>query len=490
MARASCVVQKISVTAVISLVIAVAAWVLFTGEAKQREWSAASEAALRRPTGYPQLVSSDPMPMADGMMGGEMCQWVPASTNTTLVAALQQEQMAANRSAPALDEDRPAVDADREPIRMIRDTYPTYSAVAVDVNTNEVYLQDENLFGFKVFNRLDNTPPNATMTEPKRMVGGLRTKLEFNCGLYLDQNTGDVYSVNNDTVNTLVIFGREARGNVPPKRELATPHGTFGIAVDEQNQELFLTIQHDNAVVVYNKMAADDEAPLRLLQGDRTELEDPHGIAVDSKNNWMFVSNHGSVHQVRPDVGPDQGDIAVTGLPTQRRERKENWPLDRDRALRGSGQSDPPSISIYSIKAEGDTPPLRVIEGPETQLNWPAAMFVDSERGELYVANDADDSVLVFRMTDSGDVAPTRVIKGPKTGIKNPTGIFVDLKNDEMWVSNMGNHSATVFPRAANGDVAPLRTIRSAPLGKQALAIGNPGAAGYDSKREEILVPN
>jgi len=54
----------------------------------------------------------------------------------------------------------------------------------------------------------------------------------------------------------------------------------------------------------------------------------------------------------------------------------------------------------------------------------------------------------------------------------------------------MGNHSATVYSAQASGDVAPLRTIRSAPLGMRALAIGNPGAVGYDSKREEILVPN
>lgn len=54
----------------------------------------------------------------------------------------------------------------------------------------------------------------------------------------------------------------------------------------------------------------------------------------------------------------------------------------------------------------------------------------------------------------------------------------------------MGNHTATVYRRTASGNVAPLRTIRSAPLGKLALAIGNPGAVGYDSKREEILVPN
>ena len=95
-----------------------------------------------------------------------------------------------------------------------------------------------------------------------------------------------------------------------------------------------------------------------------------------------------------------------------------------------------------------------------------------------------------FRETDNGDAAPTRVVKGSQTGLSSPTSIFVDGKNDELLVSNMGNHSATVYRRTASGDVAPLRTIRSAPQGKQAQMIGNPGAAAYDSKREEILVPN
>jgi len=64
------------------------------------------------------------------------------------------------------------------------------------------------------------------------------------------------------------------------------------------------------------------------------------------------------------------------------------------------------------------------------------------------------------------------------------------LKNQEVWLSNMGNHRATVYPLSASGNVAPLRTIRSAPEDKMAQAIGNPGAVGYDTKREEILVPN
>src|SRR5215471_2779416 len=97
------------------------------------------------------------------------------------------------------------------------------------------------------------------------------------------------------TVDTLVIFDRNAKGNVPPTRELYTPHGTFGIAVDEAAEEMFLTLQHDSAMVVFRKYAQKDESPLRLLQGDATGLADPHGIALDTKNGWVFISNHGAV---------------------------------------------------------------------------------------------------------------------------------------------------------------------------------------------------
>ena len=449
---------------ILAAVVAVAALVLF--------WRISPDfRSARKPTGQPQLVSVKPLPVPEG----QVCPWMPASASSSMSSLLEPLQGASGEAASAYQPPSESIDADRAPVRIIRDTYPTYSAVAVDLNSNEVYLQDENLFGFKVFGRLDNTPPTAAFSEPKRIVEGLNTKMEFNCGLYVDPGTGDVYSVNNDTVNTMVIFSRNAEGNVAPKRDLETPHGTFGIAVNEQAGELFLTVQHDNAVVAYRKMAQGEEGPLRLLQGDHTQLEDPHGIALDTKNGWMFVSNHGSGHLVRPD--PEE-------------EPRPNWPLDRSRAVRGTGVSAPPSITVYSLKAEGDTAPLRVIEGPKAMLNWPAAMSVDEERGELYVANDADDSVLVFRVTDSGNVAPTRFIKGPRTQIKNPTGIFVDGANQELWVSNMGNHRATVFDLTANGNVAPKRVIRSAPPDKMALAIGNPGAVGYDTKREEILVPN
>ena len=404
----------------------------------------------RRATGSPQLIAVSPLPEMDG----ELCPLLPASANASLAAMLQQQGAQAGRMTGAA-QPYTAVEFERAPLRVIRDNYPTYSAIAVDLISNEVYLQDENLFGYKVFDRLTDTPPTAAFSEPKRMVGGLETKLEFNCGLYVDPVTGEIYSVNNDTVNTMVIFAREAEGNVPPKRELSTPHRTYGIMADEEAQELYLTVEDPPQVVVYRKLAEGDEEPLRILEGPSTQLEDAHGIALDKKNGWMFVSNHGSSANAS-----------------------------------GAGQFEPPSITVYPMKATGDTAPLRIIEGPRTQMNWPAAMTLDEQAGELFVANDADNSVLVFRVTDSGDAAPKRILKGPKTGIRHPTGIFLDLKNKELWLSNMGNHSATVYRMDAAGDAAPLRTIRSAPQGKDAQAIGNPGAVGYDSKREEVLVPN
>jgi DNA-binding beta-propeller fold protein YncE len=438
---------------VFTCLIGIAVCVQWGGEAAGPELSAASQGALRRPSGIPQLVSMEPLPVMDG----EMCEWTHAGTSMTQLAALRQSAAMSRAASGALDEGKISVDIDRAPVRVIRDTYPAYSSVGVDTDSNEVYLQDENLFGYKVFNRLENTPPAASFTEPKRIVGGDNTKMNFNCALYIDPKSGDVYSVNNDTVNTLVVFPRQAKGNVAPKRELKTPHGTFGIAVDEDGQELYLTVEHTNSVVVYRKEAKGNEKPLRTLEGDQTHLEDPHGIAFDPKNDLIYVANHGNYKNTKPPI---------------------------------SGNFESASITVYPMKARGDTPPLRIIQGLKTQLNWPSAMYFDPEHEELFVANDSADSILIFRSTDSGDVAPLRAIKGPRTGLKSPTGVFVDAKNQEIWVSNMGNHTATVYRRNADGDATPLRTIRSGPLGKLALSIGNPGAAGYDSKRDEILVPN
>jgi hypothetical protein len=350
-----------------------------------------------------------------------------------------------------------SVEISRPPVRDILDTAPVYSSVGVDIEHNEVFLQDSNTWSIRVFGRLDNAKPGTPPTEPRRVIAGPKSDVQFNSCVYIDPASGDVYSVENDIGDTIVVFNHDDTGDPEPKTKLRVTHRAFAMALDNEAQELFLSVQYPPQVAVYRKGASGDEKPKRLLIGDKTRLSDSHGLAIDTKNKLLYVNNWGNISDYR---------------------------------VPGSGRFEAPSITVFPLTADGDAPPLRVIQGAKTQLDWPGAMSVNPDTGELYVANDMGQSIIVFRPEDQGDVAPTRVIKGPKTGISYPTGVFVDSKNKEVWVSNLGNSSATVYPVMANGDVAPLRIIRSAEENKASLRFGKTQALVYDPIREEILVPN
>jgi len=145
--------------------------------------------------------------------------------------------------------------ASRAPARIIKDRFPAYAAVAVDTAHNEVVLAAENILSLMTHDRTQNTPPQAR-SEPRRIINGLNTELEFVCGVHVDPMSGDVYAINNDTLNKLTVFSRRANGNAAPDRTLEVPMSAFGISVDEVHQELMLTVEDDAAVSTFRKMAS------------------------------------------------------------------------------------------------------------------------------------------------------------------------------------------------------------------------------------------
>lgn len=422
-----------------------------------------------------RLVKITPLPE---FTASEVCMTPAAVQRAERAAAVQMDR----RGLPL---DGSTTVLATTPDRKIQDKYPAFAAIGVDPVRNEVVVTDENTFKILTYDRLEDTPADAEFSRPKRVLEGDNTLIEFQSGLYVDQANGDIYAPNNDTVDTLVVFSHGANGDTRPKRALHTPHGTFGIAVHEGRNEMFLTTQHDSSVVVFRKDADKDDEPIRLLQGDDTGLADPHGIAIDPKAGVFFVANYGSraLRDAKRDIRS-----GVPGLGKGR--DKENWPYGREYAVPGSGWHAEPSITVHALDAKGNDKPLRKIQGDKTQMNWPTGIAYDPDRREIFVANDMGPSVLVFDADASGNVAPKRVLKGRKTKLANPTSVALDFKNRELWVANFGGHSATAYPLDAAGDIAPLRTIRSGPESAPSLMIGNPGALTYDSKREEILVPN
>ena len=368
----------------------------------------------------------------------------------------------ADQEAPP-EKGSPPLGGDLSSLRCIADPYPTFNGIAVDPQQNLVVMSDTNRKSLLFYDRTTGGK-SFEETPPLRQIAGPQTQIGFVAGVLLDSQRHEVYSVNNDIEDTLTVFSYDDQGNATPKRLLAVPHQAYAIGYSRASDEIAVSVQSLDAVVFYRREAKGVEAPVRSLIGRDTGLADPHGIYLDDLNKEIIVANHGNWAE---------GDVSA--------------PSEDDRE---GGQFQNPSIKVFAAAASGNAKPIRGIAGLRTGLNWPMQIAVDTEHNEIAVANNGDHSVLIFRRTDSGDVAPVRVLGGPKTGINRPMSVAIDPRNNELWVANFGDHTALVFDRQAKGNAAPKRIIRNAPAGTPTIGFGNPMAAAYDTRRQEILVPN
>jgi DNA-binding beta-propeller fold protein YncE len=399
--------------------------------------------------------------------------------------AVLRENGCLDQAAPARDNAWPPgwdtltmAGGDVPPARVVRDPYPTFHGVAVDTKNDIVVMSDSNRHGLWMYPRTVGSLTAKEAAAPLAGIRGPATGMMFVATVALDPERREMYTVDNDIGDRLETFSYDQIGNVKPIRVLDVPHQAWGIALSPKRNEVAVTVESSRVVVVYRRGSKDQDLPIRVLRGPSTGLGDPHGVGFDDEHDELVVVNHGNVTSgaTRREMKTDESDKARSG-----RRADDNWQ---------GGRWELPSITIFKADAGGDAAPVRRIQGARTGLNWPMGVSIDAAHGEVAVANNGDSSVRIFSRTATGDTAPLRVIKGPRTGISGPMGISVDAQNDEIWVSNYGEHSAVVFDRMANGNVTPKRIVRNAPEGAPTSGFGNPGAVAYDSKRNEILVPN
>jgi len=370
---------------------------------------------------------------------------------------------------------------DIPPVRMVVDPYPSFNGVVVDTTNDLVMMSDTNRKSLLVY---DRTAGRATTSSPgaaavpRQQIMGPDTGVGFVAGVAMDPAHRELFTVNNDVEDRLVVFDYDARGNVKPKRLLYVPHQSWGIAFAPTRDVLALSVQTPNMFVVFEREAKKFDVPLRSVRGPKTRMADPHGIYFDETHNEVVVANHGNF---RP------GELITSYTAYDARESRQERTGDQFNE-NARGRFVPSSITIFDGDARGDVAPLRVIQGPLSQIDWPMGVAVDEVNDEIVVANNGDNSILVFPRTANGDVAPKRVLRGPLTLIRGPMGVAV--AKDEIWIANFGDHSAVVFPRLAAGNVRPRRIVRNAPAGRETSGFGNPYAVAYDTKRREVLVPN
>jgi 6-phosphogluconolactonase (cycloisomerase 2 family) len=355
------------------------------------------------------------------------------------------------------------------PIRSVSDPFPTFDGVALDTENDRVIFSDENRHSLLVYERTSGGS-SSEVTEPVNWIFGPKTMLGYIAGVEVDPKRKEFYTVNNDSGDRMTVFSYDDHGNMQPRRSLILPHQSWDVSLARERDEIAVSVQQSNAISLFKRGARGTERPIRTIRGLATELEDPHGIFFDEKHHELITANHGNWTQIRPYSPYD--------------------PLVTDVGEYKSGAFHPSAITFHDADANGDVPPIRTIEGDLTGLNWPMGIDVDLVRDEIAVANYGDSSVRIFRRGDKGNVQAVRVVRGAQTQIVGPVSVAIDTKNDELWVANYGDHTAVVFPRTASGNVRPKRVIRNAPKDTPTCGFTNASAAAYDSKRDEILVPN
>ncbi len=119
-----------------------------------------------------------------------------------------------------------------------------------------------------------------------------------------------------------------------------------------------------------------------------------------------------------------------------------------------------PQIAIFDRLSNGGEPPRRLIFGQPTLLSRTMHDIRYHEgRDEILVTNPFAQAVLIFRGDSDGQTAPVRIIQGPRTGFNSIDTVGIDPVNDEIYIPDGPN--IKVFPGDANGDVAPIRVVEA-----------------------------
>src|SRR5262249_37581690 len=239
-----------------------------------------------------------------------------------------------------------------------------------------VMMRDRNGKRLVVYDRAAGSAASKDAAAPKQTIIGPDTGVGFVAGVAMDPAHRELFTVNNDVEDRLVVFDYDSRGNVKPKRLLYVPHQSWGIAFAPKRGVFALSVQTPNMFVVFRRDAKKFDAPIRSVRGPKTQMADPHGIYFDETHNEDVVANHGNFR-------PGELITSYTAYDAREsRQERSGGALDEN----ARGKFLPSSVTVFDGDAKGDVAPLRVIQGPLSQIDWPMGVAIDEVNDEIIVA--------------------------------------------------------------------------------------------------------
>jgi len=119
----------------------------------------------------------------------------------------------------------------------------------------------------------------------------------------------------------------------------------------------------------------------------------------------------------------------------------------------------PQAVLVFRGAANGEESPIRIIQGPLTQMESPNRLGLDAVHNEIFVPEG--DRVLVYPREANGNVAPIRVLNGPDTGL-GASAVAIDPVRNLLIVAGSNRRDTTrfrIFNRTDQGNVKPKAVI-------------------------------
>jgi hypothetical protein len=117
-----------------------------------------------------------------------------------------------------------------------------------------------------------------------------------------------------------------------------------------------------------------------------------------------------------------------------------------------------PQIAAFARLADGNVGSTRNIAGQKTLLGRVThGITYDPIHDEIKVPSQLAQSILTFKGSANGEEPPIRVLQGPLTELRDPDTIAEDPVHNELFVP--AGYAILVFNREANGNVAPIRKL-------------------------------
>ena len=223
------------------------------------------------------------------------------------------------------------------------------------------------------------------------------------------------------------------------------------IRYNEVNDEVLVPSPFANAILVFRGGANGQEAPIRVIQGSKTELDGPDRLDIDTIHREIFVPDGDQVLVYSLDANGDVAPIrAIRGPDTQIVGRALAVdPINNLLAVTGRNES----LLIFDRTANGNVKPLRVIRGANTQIDRINQMAIYPQ-GKLLVAampgrqGDVEPPRVflgMWSLDDDGDVAPKWTINGDQTTLRKPFAVALNPDHKEIYVTDMRLNGVMTF---------------------------------------------